>query len=59
MLENVGICVVPGSGFKQKVGEYHFRITFLPQEEKIKNMLSDLESFHNNFLSKYSDEIKE
>ena len=25
LLEETGICVVPGSGFKQKPGTYHFR----------------------------------
>ena len=25
LLENTGICVVPGSGFGQKPGTYHFR----------------------------------
>jgi hypothetical protein len=30
-----GICVVPGSGFGQKDGTYHFRTTFLPPEDKV------------------------
>ena len=25
LLENTGICIVPGSGFGQKPGTYHFR----------------------------------
>ncbi|KAF4529871.1 hypothetical protein B566_EDAN018108, partial [Ephemera danica] len=29
LLENTGICIVPGSGFGQKSGTFHFRITVL------------------------------
>ena len=29
MLEAVGVCVIPGSGFGQKDGTWHFRTTFL------------------------------
>jgi alanine transaminase len=25
LLENTGICIIPGSGFGQKPGTYHFR----------------------------------
>ncbi len=32
LLENTGICIVPGSGFGQKPGTYHFRTTILPPE---------------------------
>ena len=35
LLEETGICCVPGSGFLQKPGTYHFRTTFLPPEEKL------------------------
>ena len=30
LLEETGICVVPGSGFGQLPGTLHFRTTFLP-----------------------------
>merc|ERR1712146_398940 len=33
LLKATGIVVVPGSGFGQKEGTYHFRTTFLPSEE--------------------------
>lgn len=29
LLEETGICVVPGSGFGQREGTYHFRYHFL------------------------------
>ena len=32
LLDTTGICTVPGSGFGQEEGTYHFRTTFLPQE---------------------------
>lgn len=35
VLKNTGIALVPGSGFKQQPGTYHFRITtlILPEEK--------------------------
>lgn len=54
LLESTGICVIPGSGFGQKPGTYHFRTTILPQEEKIKTMLEALKQFHIKFLKEYS-----
>ncbi|TGZ49766.1 alanine aminotransferase 1-like [Temnothorax curvispinosus] len=54
LLENTGICVIPGSGFGQLPGTYHFRTTILPQKEKIKTMLEALKQFHIKFLKEYS-----
>ena len=31
LLEETGICVIPGSGFGQMPGTFHFRTTILPQ----------------------------
>lgn len=53
LLENTGICIVPGSGFGQRPGTYHFRTTILPQTEKLKAMLETFRSFHVKFLEKY------
>lgn len=53
LLEATGICIVPGSGFGQKPGTYHFRTTILPQPEKLKVMLEKLAEFHSQFLKKY------
>lgn len=35
VLKNTGIALVPGSGFKQRPGTHHFRITtlILPEQE--------------------------
>lgn len=53
LLENTGICIVPGSGFGQQPGTYHFRTTILPQPEKLKVMLEKFADFHAQFLKKY------
>lgn len=54
LLEQTGICVVPGSGFGQKPGTHHFRMTILPQVEKMESLFSLFREFHLNFLEKYS-----
>lgn len=53
LLESTGICVIPGSGFGQRPGTYHFRTTILPQKEKINTMLENLKQFHIRFLEEY------
>lgn len=53
LLETSGICIVPGSGFGQEPGTYHFRTTILPQTDKLKIMLAKFEEFHKAFLQKY------
>ncbi|CCD61912.1 alanine transaminase [Caenorhabditis elegans] len=53
LLETTGICIVPGSGFGQKDGTYHFRTTILPQPELFKDMLSRFTDFHQKFLAEY------
>jgi len=53
LLEKTGIVVVPGSGFGQKPGTYHFRTTFLPSEDKIDAVSNLLQQFHTDFLSQH------
>ncbi|GBC06735.1 hypothetical protein RclHR1_07000005 [Rhizophagus clarus] len=55
MLNATGVCVVPGSGFGQKSGTWHFRSTFLPPEELLDGFCTKLQKFHNEFLEKYRD----
>jgi alanine transaminase len=57
LLEKTGICVVPGSGFHQQPGTFHFRTTILPPIEQIKILLEKFEKFHLEFLRDWSDEI--
>lgn len=53
LLENSGICIVPGSGFGQQPGTFHFRTTILPQTDKLKLMLEKFRAFHETFIEKY------
>lgn len=54
LLEKTGICIVPGSGFGQKPGTFHFRTTILPQPDVLKVMLEKFKEFHINFVADYS-----
>jgi aspartate/methionine/tyrosine aminotransferase len=49
LLEQTGICVVPGSGFGQAEGTAHFRTTILPPTEKIRQMVEKLGAFHRAY----------
>jgi alanine transaminase len=50
MLEETGIMTVPGSGFGQKEGTYHFRITNLVSPtSRMQETLDELMKFNNNF----------
>lgn len=50
LLENTGICVVPGSGFGQVEGTFHLRTTFLPPGEE---WIQHWAAFHKEFMHKY------
>lgn len=47
--------MVPGSGFGQAEGTYHFRTTFLPSEDDIGLVVQNLSEFHSSFMDKYRD----
>lgn len=53
LLEETGIVVVPGSGFWQKDGTFHFRTTILPPNEQMTQMVNNLGTFHAGFLERY------
>ncbi|KAG9300275.1 hypothetical protein G9A89_011348 [Geosiphon pyriformis] len=53
MLNATGVCVVPGSGFGQKDGIWHFRSTFLPPEELFDDFCMRIRKFHQAILEKY------
>jgi aspartate/methionine/tyrosine aminotransferase len=53
LLERTGIVVVPGSGFGQTPGTFHFRTTILPPEDKIDDVVTLLKGFHSSFLDRY------
>ena len=55
LLESKGICTVPGNGFGQKEGTYHFRTTLLyAPNEKFIETCNQMKDFHLNLLEKYS-----
>jgi len=49
LLEETGICVVPGSGFGQAEGTWHFRTTILPPIDQIEAVVQKLAAFHASF----------
>lgn len=55
LLNATGVVVVPGSGFGQVPGTWHFRCTILPQEDKIPAIVSQLTEFHQGFMDQYRD----
>ncbi|KAF3902533.1 hypothetical protein ABW21_db0205066 [Orbilia brochopaga] len=52
LLRATGVCVVPGSGFGQKEGTWHFRTTFLAPGTEWVGRIVD---FHKGFMDKYRD----
>lgn len=53
LLDSTGIAVVPGSGFNQVPGTWHFRTTILPPEEKMDIVVNRMEKFHLEFMERY------
>lgn len=53
LLAETGICLVPGSGFGQRDGTWHFRTTFLPHENKIDQVIERIARFHEGYLQRY------
>jgi len=49
LLEETGICVVPGTGFGQLPGTSHFRTTILPPVEEIETVVRRIGEFHVAF----------
>ena len=56
VLKATGIALVPGSGFRQAPGTYHFRITTLILPEKrLEDKLKVLKQFNDDFHARYAD----
>jgi len=53
LLEETGICVVPGSGFGQDPGTFHFRTTILPPMSEIEAVVKRLGEFHLAFTKRH------
>ena len=54
LLEETGICVVPGSGFGQMPGTLHFRTTFLPPKEDMESLVDKIKVFHAKYTKNLS-----
>ena len=50
LLDATGIVVVPGSGFGQVDGTWHFRTTILPQEEDMGDVVVAMRKFLEDFV---------
>lgn len=55
MVERTGIVTVPGSGFGQRPGTFHFRMTILPDEATLETVLDDIERFHGEHAKGWSN----
>merc|ERR1719183_332765 len=56
MTDATGITVVPGSGFGQVDGTWHFRTTILPPEEKMDGINERLAAWHAVFMKTWKSE---
>jgi len=54
LLDETGIVLVPGSGFGQRDGTFHFRCTILPPEEEFDNVVARLSAFHRGFMARFA-----
>ena len=54
LLEATGIVVVPGSGFLQQEGTFHFRTTILPPKTQMAAMTSAIRAFHTKIDELYA-----
>jgi len=59
LLEATGLVVVPGSGYGQEDGSFHFRTTFLPQKDDLEVVLPKLADFQTKFMKEYASEKDE
>lgn len=53
LLEQTGICSVPGNGFGQVPGTYHLRTTFLPPGTE---WIESWSNFHKDFISTFKQD---
>ncbi|KAL0222615.1 hypothetical protein RCL1_002469 [Eukaryota sp. TZLM3-RCL] len=54
MLEEAGLCVVPGTGFGMPDNNsYFFRTSILPREEVFDDVMNRFAAFHQSFIARY------
>ena len=55
MLNATGLMVVPGNGFRQKEGTYHFRMSNLIYNyDELSKVLDGIDAFNRQFFAKYN-----
>jgi alanine transaminase len=54
LLEHEGIIGSPGSGFQQKAGTHHFRLTFLPDENAMEEVIRRITRFQTTFMDEFA-----
>jgi len=55
MVDRTGVVTVPGSGFGQRPGEFHFRTTLLPTEQALEGVLDRVAKFHAGHEKGWTD----
>ena len=53
LMEATGIVCVPGSGFGQKPGTFHARLTILPPDDMFDSMLLKMAEFQKNLYEEW------
>lgn len=54
LLAEKGIVVIPGYSMISSDNDYFFRMTVLPPENEIEDVMKKIKDFHLNFMEKYS-----
>jgi alanine transaminase len=54
LLEDQGVVTVPGSGFEQKEGTNHVRLTILPPKHEMDDVTGRIAAFQKKIMSQYS-----
>jgi aspartate/methionine/tyrosine aminotransferase len=53
LVEQEGVVTVPGSGFGQVDGTFHFRTTILPPDEEMDEMARRIDAYQRRIIEKY------
>merc|ERR1719387_3469688 len=55
VLKELGVIMVPGNGFGQRPGTFHYRLTILPEEKDLVKMMQGLSTFQEKLYAKYGE----
>ena len=53
VLRKVGVVMVPGNGFEQRPGTYHYRMTILPAKKDLVGVLKGLYAFQKELYAEW------